>query len=146
MDAEKLVFMQENQTVVYWGVEATVNPFTGPPIFQGVNVINQPIEWHHEHSCCSEFLILMLYWQAVWGGMEFTGICDISTKDLSKIRATWQFIGQIGEMLAFGSNGIAACVIGQDDDLQLIVGGRTPQDLDAIAANLLGIGIELERV
>lgn len=84
----------------------------------------------------------MLYWQAVCGGMEFTGICDISTKELSKIRAIWQFIGQVGEMLAFGSNGQAVCVIGQGDDLQLFAGGRTQQDFDAIAANLLYISIE----
>jgi hypothetical protein len=67
----------------------------------------------------------MLYLQAVWGRMEFAGICDISTKYLSKIRAIWQFIA-LGELLAFGSNGQAVCVSGQGDDLQLFAGDRTP--------------------
>jgi hypothetical protein len=84
-----------------------------------------------------EFLVLMLYWQAVCGGMELTGICEISTKDLSKIRAIWQFIA-LGELLAFGSNGQTVCVIGQGDDLQLFAG--------AIAPPLLYISVELERV
>jgi hypothetical protein len=39
---EKLVFMEENQTVVLWATVAGVEPEDDPPVFQGVN--GQPIE------------------------------------------------------------------------------------------------------
>lgn len=66
VDAGKLVFMEENQTVVYWGIEASVQLSADPPIFQGVNVINRAIEWHHEHNCFRIFGHDALLASGVW--------------------------------------------------------------------------------
>jgi hypothetical protein len=94
VDAGKFVFMEENQEVVYWGIPISAEVGDDPPVSQGVNVVDQPIDWHPEHGACSEFLLVMLHWQAVCGGMRFTGSADISPKALILIRATWSLVGE----------------------------------------------------
>lgn len=146
VDAGNLVFMEENQLVVFWGIPINGDPSDDPPVLQGVNVIDQPVEWHLEHGSCSEFLLMMLHWQAVCGGMAFTGSADISSVTLTHIRASWPFVGEMGGMLVFARDGSAACVIGEGDALQLFVGGRSKQDFNLIYDEFGRIGVKLERV
>src|SRR5262245_22826141 len=101
LDAGKLVFMEENQLVVFWGIPIGERTVDDPPVLQGVNVTGQPIEWHPEHDSCSEFLLMMLHWQAVCGGMAFTASANISPVTLAGIRTSWSFVGEMGEMLTF---------------------------------------------
>jgi len=143
VDAGKLVFMEENQAVVYWGVPISEEPGDDPSVLQGVNVVNQPIDWHPEHGACSEFLLVMLHWQAVCGAMNFTGSSDISPKALPLIRAMWSLVGEVSELWAFARDGKAACVIGEGEMRQLFVGARTQQDFNAINAELAGMDIKL---
>jgi hypothetical protein len=145
VDAGKLAFMEENQAVVFWGIPINDNTDEDPPVLQGVNVSDQPIGWYPEHGCCSEFLLMMLHWQAVCGGMQFTGGADISSATLRRIQAKWRFVGEIGEMLAFGRDAGAICVIGEGEALQLCAGGHTEHDFDLIRAELAQIGVKLER-
>jgi hypothetical protein len=63
----KLVFCEENQVVVYWGFNQDEGWCADPSVYQGVN--NDEIEWHEESSRISEFLVGMIYWQALWGGL-----------------------------------------------------------------------------
>jgi hypothetical protein len=50
VDAGKFVFMEENQEVVYWGIPISEEVGDDPPVSQGVNVVDQPIDWHPEHG------------------------------------------------------------------------------------------------
>jgi hypothetical protein len=144
VDANKLVFMEENQQVVFWGIpEGTVDD---PPVLQGVNVTDQPMGWYPEHSSCSEFLVMMLHWQAVCGGMAFTAGADISPVTLAGIRSSWSLVGEMGEMLTFAREGGAACIIGEEEALQVFVGGRTEYDFNLIDAEFERIGVKLQRV
>ena len=143
VDAGKLVFMEENQAVVYWGIPISEWLCDDPPVSQGVNVVDQPIDWHPEHGACSEFLLVMLHWQAVCGGMKFTGSADIPAKALTLISAMWSLVGEVSELWAFASDGKAACVIGEGETLQLFVAARTQQDFNAINAELAGMDIKL---
>jgi hypothetical protein len=143
VDAGELVFMEENQVVVYWGIPISDWLGDDPPVLQGVNVIDQPIDWHPEHGACSEFLLVMLHWQAVCGGMKFTGSADISPEALTLIRAIWSLVGEVSELWAFASDGKAACVIREGETRQLFVGARTQQDFSAISAELAGMDIKL---
>src|SRR5215469_14194881 len=59
VDADKLVFLEENQAVVLWATTASPEPGDDPPAYQGVN--GEPIEWHVEHQHLSVFLIVMLH-------------------------------------------------------------------------------------
>src|SRR5262245_9327844 len=52
IDKKRLIFMEENQAVVVWGVSLRFrNKSNDPPISQGVN--EEPISWHPEHPKCS---------------------------------------------------------------------------------------------
>jgi len=145
VDAGKLAFMEENQAVVFWGIPINDNTDEDPPVLQGVNVSDQPIEWHPEHGRCSEFLVLMLHWQACCGGMSFTGGADISSLALRRIRAEWRFVGEMGGMLVFARDGVAICVIGEGEALQLIAGGSTEHDFNLVRTELARIDVKLDR-
>jgi hypothetical protein len=145
VDAGKLAFMEENQRVVFWGIPINGKTDDDPPVLQGVNISDQPIEWHPEHGCCSEFLVMMLHWQAVCGGMPFIGAADISSAALGRIRADWRFVGQMGELLAFARDGGAACVIGEGEALQLFAGSRTEVAFNLMSAEMAQIDVRLVR-
>jgi hypothetical protein len=145
VDGGKLVFLDENQCVVSWGVEAVESPDDDPPVYQGPNVRGQPTEWYPEHETCSEFLIVTLHLQAVWGGCEFIGGSDITPEALERFLVGWSPAGCVNELLAFGREGGAACVIGGDVTSQLYFGGRTERDFEAIEAELRAVGVEIDR-
>src|ERR1043165_5150414 len=63
----KLVFCEENQVVLYWAVEEDQGWRTDPPVFQGIN--NDTVEWYVQESRASDFLVSMIYWQALDGGL-----------------------------------------------------------------------------
>src|SRR5262245_18525524 len=56
IDQGKLIFMEENQVVVVWGVKATGEPGANPPVYQGVNANDELIYWYKEQDRCSVFL------------------------------------------------------------------------------------------
>jgi len=143
-DAGKLVFMEENQAVVFWGIPTADETDDNPPVLQGVNISNQRIDWYEEHGCCSEFLRLMLHWQACCGGMSFTGGADISSMALRRIQAEWPFVGEMGGMLVFARNGAAICVIGEGEALQLFAGGRTEHDFNLVRAEFARLDVKLD--
>ncbi|MHC5538950.1 SMI1/KNR4 family protein, partial [Singulisphaera rosea] len=89
VDGGKLVFLEENQCVVFWGVEASRSPDDDPPVYQGPNDLEQPTEWYLEHGTCSEFLLVTLHLQAVWGGYESTGGSDVTPEALERFLAGW---------------------------------------------------------
>jgi hypothetical protein len=110
IDAGKLVFMVENQAVVYWGVEAAKWPDDDPAVFQGVN-LPDAIEWHPECDRCSEFLLVMLHWQAVMGGLEWLGTADETGPAVADhLASRWRRVGGFNGMEAFRREGRAACL------------------------------------
>lgn len=143
IDAGNLVFMAENQEVAYWSVPVSEDPEDDPAVLQGVNTCGQPIEWYSEDGPCSDFLLVMLHWQAVCGGMPATGGADIPSATLPRIRANWRAVGEMGGVLAFARDGASICVGGEGDTLQLFAGGRTEQDFNSIAAELARLDVRL---
>ena len=144
VDAGKLAFMVENQAVVYWGVEATERPNADPPVFLGVNA--KPIEWHPTHDRCSEFLLVMMHWQAVCGGLEFLGMAEAGGKTVKHFEQEWRRVGEVEGLLAFCREGQAACFMGEGDARQLYVGGRSEEELERVAGELAGIGVRLDHL
>jgi hypothetical protein len=144
VDGGKLVFLEENQRVVVWGVEAGISPEDDPPVYQGQEVRGQPTEWYREHERCSEFLLVMLHLQAVWGGCEFLGGSDITPEALARFLTGWTPAGCANELLAFSRDGGAACVLEGEGSSRLYVGGRTERDFEAIEAELEAVGVGLD--
>jgi hypothetical protein len=144
VDGGKLVFLEENQCVVVWGVEASPSPEEDPPVYQGPIARGQATEWYLEHEHCSEFLLVMLHLQAVWGGYEHLGGSEVPPTALGDFLRGWTFAGRINELRAYSREGGAACVIETGASSQLYVGGRTERDLQDMVAQLEAIGVEMD--
>lgn len=76
----KLVFLEENQTVCYWGIN-TENGEKDPLVYQAQNLDNTI--WNSEEISLSVFLKMMLYGQCAEGGYQFSGaIYDLDRYEL----------------------------------------------------------------
>jgi hypothetical protein len=53
--------MEENQRVVFWGMDMTQIHQPDPEVFQANN--ESPMEWFSEEVCFSDFIIKMWRWQ-----------------------------------------------------------------------------------
>lgn len=145
LDAGKLVFMVENQAVLYWGVEAAKSPDDDPAVFQGVNLLPEAIEWHLECDRCSEFLLVMLHWQAAMGGLEWLGMTDDAGPAVTEhLAAAWQQVGGFDDLVAYRREGRVACLL--TDGGQLYVGGRTEALFEEVVADLRAAGVELDHL
>jgi hypothetical protein len=56
----KLLFMEENQRVVFWGLDTQELDQTDPQVFQAAN--SEPITWYSEQKPFSEFILSMWRW------------------------------------------------------------------------------------
>jgi hypothetical protein len=144
VEGGKLVFLEENQCVVFWGVEAGALPEDDPPVYQAENVRGRPAKWFLEHERCSEFLIVMLHLQAVWGGYDFLGGSEVKQEAMKRFLTRWSAAGMVNQLSAFNREGAAACLLEDKGLLQLYVGGRAERDFALIRADLEAVGVELE--
>jgi hypothetical protein len=56
----KLVFMEENQAVVFWGMDIKTLNQPDPEVFQANET---PVIWYSEELSCSDFIIKAWRWQ-----------------------------------------------------------------------------------
>jgi hypothetical protein len=129
LDVEKrhLVFMEENQGVVYWGLRRTDLGEKDPTVLQSLDPEEDP--WYSERTRCSDFLIAMLCWQAVGGGLPYTGYSEgLGADAVGRIRRAWPFIAKMHGLAAYGSPGQAVCVLSAEESFVIHVGARTQRD------------------
>jgi hypothetical protein len=138
IEAGRLVFMEENQDVVYWGVRVTVPEEENPAVQQGVNLHPEPLEWHDEHSSCADFLEVMLYTQASFGGgLKFSSSASVSPDFQARLDQAWRFVGEIGGMSVYARDGCALSFSSWFDDEWRVFGGfNTKKDMTAVAREL----------
>jgi hypothetical protein len=120
LDTGRVVFMEENQWVVYWGIPAAVEMKPDATVFQGVNCRDKGIEWHPEHDSCFTFLTVTAFWHASFGGAAaYTAVGYV---DESPTRATldeqWQLVGELNAMRAYKQPGRAVCFLKWEDLIQ----------------------------
>lgn len=134
---ERLVFMEENQWVVYWGIDSKTDT-TDPVVFQSVD----PDEgnWAVEGPC-SQFLPAMLCWQAVNGGMPHLAYAFRDRNEVADgIAKDWPVVGSFGELSAHARDGQVICVFKEGKHCALNLGIRKKKDLKTLEAEL---GIKL---
>jgi len=68
-----LVFYEENQEVVMWGIHVDHLGEVDPKVEQGQPHDDGHIEWHSEFKSVSEFMCAQGAWQAVQGGLPWVG-------------------------------------------------------------------------
>jgi hypothetical protein len=120
LDSGHVVFMEENQWVVYWGVPAVQEMKPDIAVFQGVNRRDKGIEWHPEHDSCFAFLNVMAVWHASFGGAA--AHTAIGYVDETITRATldeqWQLVGEVNAMRAYKRAEQAVCFLKWEDFIQ----------------------------
>lgn len=85
-DENKIVFLEENQNICYWGFEINLENHN-PKVYQLLN----ENEWYEEQIPLIEFLTVMLYYQCAQGGYEYFGISTITDEDLEILTHTeWE--------------------------------------------------------
>jgi hypothetical protein len=140
---DRLVFMEENQAVLYWGVKID-EAADDPAVYQGINLGSKAIEWHLEEAGCAEFLVVMLHWQAVCGGLERMGMAKITPENLASIHTRWSPAGTLkGGMQAFTQRGDVACVIGEGEDLEIFAASRSEEAFERLERRLMRMDIHL---
>jgi hypothetical protein len=108
VDGGRLLFMEENQNVVFWGVPvAAGGTDADPDVWQAEN--GDALVWEPEKAKLSEFLLAMLCWQAVMGGLPFARTAVVGKRFPSKLGAVLTPVGRIGELEGFARAGTAAC-------------------------------------
>lgn len=120
VEAERVVFLEENQWVVYWGVPAVREAQADAAVFQGVNLGDKGIEWYPETDSCSTFLNVMAVWHASFGGAAAhtaVGFVDEQTTRAA-LDEQWTLIGEVNAMRAYKQAGRAVCFIKWEDFMQ----------------------------
>jgi hypothetical protein len=147
IDRWVLVFLRENQGLVKWGVAAARSDEVDPPALytvSGGDGAHSP--WAPEDLCSSDFLVLMLCWQAVHGGMPYTGWAQVGARVVSAVAASWGPAWQSRDLRAYYRPGQVLCLAGpgSGEQVDILVGGRTEGDFEAVAAELSRGGVRLE--
>jgi hypothetical protein len=115
VESGRIVFMEENQGVVYWGIKPDGSE--NPVVEQGINIEGKPIEWHSENADCAEFLEAMLCWQASFGGgLKYPVQAGVNPDFKAKLEQDFRVVGKIGEMYAFARDGCAITFLKWFDD------------------------------
>jgi len=149
MDSERVVFMEENQCVVYWGVPTVQDAKPDARVFQGVNRRDKGIEWHPEHDSCFTFLNVMAVWHASFGGAA--AHTAVGYVDENTTRATldeqWQLVGEVNAMRTYKQSGRAVCFLKWEDFIQkhrklpawrVFATARSAEELEQLTASLPG--------
>ena len=134
IDKQRLIFLVENQAVVYWGVSLRSASNDDPPVSQGVN--DDPIEWNPEHRRCSVFIAVMLCWQAVSGGMKFMNLVEPNAGTRKRLDKNWTFVGEVNNMRAYHRDGQVVCLCPDFGPECLFGGASSKSKLESIAHDL----------
>jgi hypothetical protein len=120
VDSGRLVFMEENQWVVYWGVPACSQEKTDAAVFQGVNLHQKGIHWTLEQESCFVFLNVMAAWHASYGGAVANRAVGYVDGDLTRktLDKDWTFVGEVNRMRAYRRGERAICFLPWKDRLR----------------------------
>lgn len=133
----RLVFMEENQGVVFWGVRRR-STAADPVVFQTTDP--EDGDWAAE-SACSQFLPAMLCWQAVNGGLPYIGYSDpLAPAVARRLMWGWPPVGRIGELFAFVRDGRVVCLLDEGESALLHLCAGRRQDFRALVEGL-NVGI-----
>jgi hypothetical protein len=139
VSAGALLFFEESQQVVFWGIKLADASVADPPVWQANNHNKKRLAWYPDHDRLSAFLITMLYRQFLEYS-EHNGAMPISRKTLAAIRRGWPKVKlrgkNLGDMEVFARNGQALCVFRQGQVYELLAAGRTEQEFFDIGQRL----------
>ncbi|MGI4789407.1 MAG: hypothetical protein ACRYFS_11230 [Janthinobacterium lividum] len=136
VDQNKLVFYEENQGVVLWGVDIQNLENIDPSVFMAE--YQATLVWDADHNHLSAFLKAMLFWQAVNGGMPYSGIGTATSEAIALAGTDWELVDLSRDSTLWRNrvqmrDGQVLFISGNDPDPQVHGGGRTKADFLAVA-------------
>ena len=144
MDGGKLVFLEENQCVVFWGVEASRSPDDDPPVYQGPNVRGRADRMVSGARDLLRVPARDAPLAGRLGRLRAHRRVGRHARGLERFLAGWTPAGRVNELRAYNREGGAACVLEGEVTSQLYVGGWTGRDFEAIEAELEAAGVEID--
>lgn len=137
VSASRLVFLEENQCVVYWGVRRRTTA-ADPVVSQTADLDDG--EWAAEVRC-SLFLPAMLCWYAAGGWMAHTGYTDeMDPAAARRLVRGWSSAGRSGVHTAFVRGGQVVTVEESGGGVVVRLGTRSRRDFDSLVSEF-GVGV-----
>jgi hypothetical protein len=140
VDKHRIIFMEENQRIAWWGV-STRNPGSeDPPVSEGF--VDEPIDWRPQHRKCSAFLAFMLHYQAVCDGFRFCGSASVPEGARYRFEERgWMYYGEANLMRAYSRPNQVVFLMPPGDlpfmqRWSVFAGGKTKADLRVVAEEL----------
>jgi hypothetical protein len=143
IEGEYLVFAEENQAVVLYGIRISKSPVTDPPVFMSTNAT--PFRWYKVCESVSEFISVYMLWHGTDGGAMRCGGEALATRGTAvRLRRNWSYVGEVNRMRAYSQSGRAVCYVKWSDGWRIFTGAQTDEDLVALA-NELGVKPDMVR-
>ena len=107
----KIVFLEENQGVCYWGINK--DDSESPTVYVCTDIESENLEWYSESVNLAEFLKIIMYFQCAQGGCKHGGAiydCNFKSKDeyvgvLNKLVHDWQKVVEHNGLVIFQNRG-----------------------------------------
>lgn len=144
LESGKLVLMEENQGVVFWGTDGGPETTEDPTAYQATNA--DPLTWEPVNDCCSVFLLVMLHWAAAFAGaMPLAQTASVDERLRETLNDDWCFVGEVNGFRAYNQPDKAICFVRWEDGWRIFAGAVNEATLNAISVDLDATWNPLER-
>lgn len=75
-DDRHLVFYEENQSAVFWGIREADLSKENPSVYGNLDAQNLSEEWFLDNANTADFLLSMALWNGVMGGLKYSAIAN----------------------------------------------------------------------
>ncbi|MCR4031962.1 MULTISPECIES: SMI1/KNR4 family protein [Flavobacterium] len=95
-DDDFLVFYEENQNVVIWGIKKEDLAKDNPPVYGNYDTIEKS-DWELETQTTEDFFLMMAIYNGTFGGLQYNGnfIGKINTEMVEQVQEKWTLIPEI---------------------------------------------------
>jgi hypothetical protein len=140
VDNGRLIIFESNEGQYLWAIDAEAGRADDPIIFRAATEGGIPCKWKNTETTCSDFLRVMLYWDAAFGGgMPFCETASVAFELVEKLDRDWNYIGRLDGMRAYGKHGRALCFVEWGKDNWTVFAGATDASALASIANEIGL-------
>ena len=132
LSGDVLVFYEENQGVCLWGVDVRNEGDEDPAVFREDS--DESPTWDSDFDYLSQFLIAMLFMQAVNGGMRHGGIGSATNGNTAQAPPDWEAINLGGSWnnRVLMQDGQVLYIFGNEPAPEVFGGAKTKQKLLAL--------------
>lgn len=143
VEGDHLVFAEENQSVVLYGIRTAQSQVADPPVFMSANAT--PFRWYNVCASVSEFISVYMLWHGTDGGAMRVGGEALANRGTAvRLGRNWSYVGEVNRMRAYSQPGRAVCYVKWSDGWRVFLGAQTDEDLVALA-NELGVKPDMVR-